>query len=742
MSDASPPSDVFTRAVRNPAPGDRKEDISGVVESVVFRNEESGYTVCSIRLPEKQDPVTVVGNCATIWLGENLRATGAWARHRRHGYQFQADSITCIAPTSARGIERYLASGLIRGIGKVMAERLARAFGDKTLYVIEHESARLEEIVGIGPVRRKMIKESWAENRAVRDIMIFLQSHGVGAAQSTRIFKQYGNNAVALVTENPYRLCRDIWGIGFKTADKVAMSIGVPPQSEVRARAGLVYTLHSLAEDGHCYALEPELLLQAQALLDIPVEALAGALQKEVAAGRLVKDGGRIYLRALHDAEVHVAEKLKTILGAAQSCKPILVDKAVPWAEQRMKIRFASAQAEALRMALAEKVSIITGGPGVGKTTIIRALVDVFGRRKLKVRLAAPTGRAAKRMEEATRHEAQTIHRLLKFQPRAGGFEHGPDNPIEGDVVVLDEVSMLDLSLMSVFLGALPNHASLVLVGDVDQLPSVGPGNVLRDLIDSGVIPCRQLDTIYRQEAGSAIVRNAHRINRGEALELPDPKAVSDFYFIESQDSGQVLRATVELVTDRIPRRFRFDPMRDIQVLTPMRRNQLGAENLNAALQQALNPAGVSIQRFGRAHRVGDRVMQIRNNYDKAVFNGDIGHIASLSEEEQQIVVDFDGRKVPYNFDELDELMHAYACTIHKAQGCEYPAVVVLMATQHFKLLQRNLLYTAITRGKKLVCLVGSRKAVWLAIRNNRILLRRTGLRQRLSGRDELPDRP
>lgn len=742
MSDAPLPDDIFASKVRNPPAADRKEEISGTVESVVFRNEESGYTVCSVRLPDKSEPVTVVGNCATIWVGENLRATGAWTHHRRHGYQFQADSIVCIAPTSARGIERYLASGLIRGIGKVMAQRLVRAFGDKTLDVIEHESARLEEVEGIGPVRRRMIKDSWAENRAVRDIMIFLQSHGVGTAHSTRIFKAYGNNAIALVTENPYRLCRDIWGIGFKTADKVAMSIGVPPQSEIRARAGLIYTLQAWAEEGHCYALEPEILLQAQALLDIPVEILAEALQKEVAEARLVKDGRRIYLRALHGAEVHVAEKVKNLLGAPPSYKPIVVEKAVPWAEERMKIRFAPAQAEALRMALAEKVSIITGGPGVGKTTIIRALVDVFGHRKLKVRLAAPTGRAAKRMEEATGHEAQTIHRLLKFQPRAGGFEHGPDNPIEGDVVVLDEVSMIDLPLMSVFLGALPDHASLILVGDVDQLPSVGPGNVLRDLIDSGVIPCRRLDTIFRQGASSAIVRNAHRVNRGEALELPDTQTLSDFYFIEHQDPEQVLRTTVELVTDRIPRRFRFDPMRDIQVLTPMRRNALGAENLNAVLQKALNPAGTSIQRFGREHRVGDRVMQIRNNYDKDVFNGDIGHIVALCEEEQQIVVDFDGRRVPYELSEMDEIVHAYACTIHKAQGCEYPAVVVLMATQHFKLLQRNLLYTALTRGKKLVCLVGSRKAVEMAIRNNQIRLRRTALRQRLSGRDDTPEEP
>ena len=711
------------------------EELVGVVETITFRAEDTGYTVCQVAVPGRQDRITVVGACSAIWVAETLRATGRWARHRQHGLQFQADSITCVAPTSAKGIERYLASGMIRGIGKVMAKRVVAHFGAKTLEIIEKESSRLEDVEGIGPVRRRMIKDSWIEQKAVRDIMIFLQSHGVGTAQSARIYRQYGNQAVALITADPYRLCHDVWGIGFKSADSVAMSLGIPRESLARARAGLIYVLQTMTDEGHCYSTAAELILQGQALLEIPAEILMQALGQEVKSGALVQDGDRVYLFSLHEAEVQAADRLRTLMGTPGSFKPIIVDKAIPWAEKRMGIAFAPMQAEALRMALSEKVSIITGGPGVGKTTIIRALVDVFGARRLSVQLAAPTGRAAKRMEEATRHPASTIHRLLKYMPKTGRFEHGPDKPLEGDVFILDEVSMIDILLMRHFLRALPDTSGLVFVGDVDQLPSVGPGSVLSDLIASGVLPCKKLETIFRQETGGWIVRNAHHVNRGEALEVPPPNAPSDFYFIEAQEPDQVIQRMLHLVTERIPKKFGFDPMTDIQVLTPMRRNQLGAENLNAVLQQALNPAGADVNRFGRQYRQGDRVMQIRNNYDKAVFNGDVGIIAKVNPEEQMLLVDYDGQRVQYDLAELDELVHAYACSIHKSQGSEYPAVVILMTTQHYKLLQRNLLYTAITRGRKLVCLVGSSKAVWIAIRNNNIRLRRTALRERLGGR-------
>ena len=711
------------------------EAIEGVVEGIVFHSEKTNYTVCRVRVTGQRDPITVVGNCTSIWVGENLRARGAWIRHKQHGYQFQAESLTCIVPTSARGIEKYLASGMIRGIGKELAHRLVRKFRDDTLRIIEKESQRLQEVEGIGPKRRHLIKESWIEQKGIRDIMIFLQSHGIGTGQAARIYRHYGQDAIAAITENPYRLCREIWGIGFKTADGVAMSMGVPPHSDTRARAGLVHTLQTMTDEGHCFCAVPELILQAQALLEIPPEILSEALDQQVKGGRLINDRDRIYLKSLHADEVSVAEKIRHLLKNPATFKPIVVEKAVPWAERRMKITFAVKQVEALQMALREKVSIMTGGPGVGKTTIIKALVEVFNARGLGIHLAAPTGRAAKRMEEATGREAKTIHRLLRYTPRTNEFEHGPANPLKGQVFILDEVSMIDLALMHSFVAALPDESCLVLVGDMDQLPSVGPGNVLRDFIASGMIPCTRLDTIFRQESGGWIVENAHRVNRGEFLELPPSgKELADFYFVEAQDPDHAVRLMVDLATDRIPRRFGFDPLSDIQVLTPMRRNQLGSDNLNGVLQQALNPTGHGVSRLGREYRVGDRVMQIRNNYDKEVFNGDIGRIAQVDAAERRVLVNFDARSVGYDLNELDELVHAYACTIHKSQGSEYPAVVIIMTTQHYKLLQRNLLYTAVTRGRRLVCLIGSTKAVGIAIRNNEIRLRRTALAERLRG--------
>jgi exodeoxyribonuclease V alpha subunit len=707
------------------------ERVAGTVESIVFRRDETGYTVCSVRPPGARDAVTVVGTCAAMWVGEELTATGRWVRHPQFGPQFQAAAIVCVAPTSVEGIRRFLAGGLIRGIGAVNAERIVARFGADTLRVIEKESSRLEEVEGIGPVRRRRIKESWNATRDLRDIMIFLQSHGVGTAQAARIYRQYGADAIAVVRQNPYRLCEDVWGIGFRTADAIALRLGIPRESEVRARAGLAHVLLALAEEGHCYAPEPELLLQAQALLEIPVEILSAALLAEAERGVLVRDGERVYLRGLYDAEVRVAAKLRRLLAARPDFPPIDAPRAVAWAEKRMGISLATAQRDALCTALTEKVAIITGGPGVGKTTIIRALTEVYGARRLLVRLAAPTGRAARRMAEATRHDAQTIHRLLCYQPGLRTFRYHAGNPIEAHAAIVDETSMIDLRLMDQFLQALPDAACLTLVGDTDQLPSVGPGNVLRDAIASGAIPCRRLSLIFRQDASGLIVRNAHRINNGEGLETV--AGASDFYFIETAEPDAVVARVRELVAERIPRRFGFDPVSDVQVLTPMRRNQLGAENLNGVLQAALNPGGPALARGGTTFRRGDRVMQVRNNYDKDVFNGDIGFVQAVSEEERTLVAAFDGRPVSYDGDELDELVLAYASSIHKAQGSEYPAVVIVLATQHFKLLQRNLLYTALTRGRRLVCIVGSSKAVGIAIRNNTVRERRTALAGRLA---------
>ena len=733
-----------SKARSKPRPvSSQPEEISGSVETITFRNDATGYTVCSVRIhgaAAEAGPSVVVGTCAAIWVGEELRATGRWVCHQQHGLQFQADSITCIAPTSAEGIVRYLASGMIRGIGKVNAKRIVEHFGDRTLEVIDRESQRLEEVEGIGPTRRKLIKDSWNAQRGTREIMIFLQAHGVGTAMSARIYRRYGQDAIALIKQNPYRLCRDIAGIGFKTADAIAMSIGVPRDSPDRARAGLLYALTAQQEEGHCFCEEPELILAAQDLLGIPAETLAEALRRELSEARtLVFASGRVYLASLYHAERRVAAKLLRMQETPAAFRAIDPAKALAWVAPRLGIELAAQQSAAIAEALASKVSVITGGPGVGKTTIVRALVAIYGARRLRVVLGAPTGRASRRMGEATGQEARTLHRILRYNPQRRAFEHNRDRPVECDVVILDEASMIDIVLADQFLDALPDAATLVLVGDTDQLPSVGPGNVLRDVIASGAVPCTRLDVIFRQKTGGLIVRNAHRINDGAFVETAPPGVRTDFYFLPGDNPDQMLRRIVELVSVRIPRTFGFDPLADVQVLTPMRKNQLGADNLNLVLQQVLNPRGPSVQRFGRTYRVGDRVMQIRNDYDKDVFNGDIGFLEAIDAEDQSVCVNYDGRSVPYEFSELDEIVHAYACSIHKSQGSEYPAVIVVLATQHFKLLQRNLLYTAVTRGRKLVCLVASRKAVEIALRNNEIQLRRTTLAEYLSGRGASP---
>ena len=717
------------------------ETVSGTVESIVYRSEETGYTVCTLKVAgcaagsrQREELVTVVGNCAAMWEGEELHAEGQWTRHPSHGRQFQAKAIRCITPTSTEGIRRYLASGMIKGIGPKYAERIVERFGEDTLEVIDKQSARLREVEGIGASRCKLIKESWTEQRGVREIMIFLQSHGIGTAKAARIYRQYGADAIAVVKRNPYRLCADVWGIGFKTADAIALSVGIPHDSELRARAGLIYTLtYEADEGGHCFAVDADLLLHAQELLDISVEILADALAKECESGTLVKEENRVYLRDLHRAEARAAAKLLRLLGTPRAFLPIDAGRAIAWAEGKMGFSLAALQREALANAITSKVSIITGGPGVGKTTIIRALTEIFGARKLDIRLAAPTGRAAKRMAEATARDAQTLHRLLKFNPSAGCFDFNLENPMAGDCFILDEASMIDIRLICQFLEALPDTATLILVGDTDQLPSVGPGNVLRDLISSGAVPSCRLDTIFRQDQTGLIVRNAHHVNHGEPFET-GPSPASDFYFIETAEPETILARTVELMTQRIPGKFRMDPLADVQVLTPMRKNLLGTENLNDVIQRALNPSGPSLLRGATHYRRGDRVMQMRNNYDKEVFNGDIGHIKEVHEGDRMLVVMFDGRPVRYEQAELDELVLAYACSIHKSQGSEYPAVIVLMHTQHFKLLQRNLLYTAITRGKKLVLVVGSTRAVSIAIRANQVRERRTTLSARLKG--------
>ena len=719
------------------------ETVDGTVKSIVFRNEETGFCVLRVTptadgaFHMRESEVTVLGPCAAAWEGEELHAVGAWVDDPVRGRQFKAKSVECIPPKSAEGIRRYLASGLIHGIGPVLANRIVDRFGADTIEVLDHHSGRLAEIDKVGPKKIEAIRKGWREGKGTREVMIFTQTYGISVAKTAKIYRMYGSDSVAIIKADPYRLCRDIWGIGFSTADRIAMAVGMPKDSPLRARAAILHTLHTEAEDGgHCWTSEPDLLLHAQELVGISVEILAQALNSEIETKRVIKDGERLYSRELYVAERRVAGKLRALMGAESSFAAIDPDKAVAWWERRTGFTLAPAQLRAVRRSLGAKVSIVTGGPGVGKTTIIRALVEIYnargGAHRIKVLLAAPTGRAAKRMTESTGAPALTLHRLLKYNPQTNEFTYNEDNPLDGDVFIFDETSMVDIRLMDNLMSALPRCATLILVGDIDQLPSVGPGNVLRDLIASEVIPTSQLTEIFRQDNSGLIVRNAHHVNAGEPFETRSGE--SDFYFITQDDPQKALEYTLDFMIRRIPQHFRMEPLQDVQVLTPMRRNLLGTENLNHVIQQRLNGVGPAITRGAVTFRTGDRVMQLRNNYDKDVFNGDVGFVKNVDSEHRSLTVLFDGRPVEYASSDLDELTLAYATTIHKSQGSEYPAVIVLIHSQHFMMLQRNLLYTAITRGKKLVLVIGSPWAVKTAIDTNTVRERRTALAERVKG--------
>ena len=723
------------------AEGVEIETVDGTVKSVVFRNDETGFTILHVtpvndggfRLAERE--ITVLGTCAAAWEGEDLHATGEWVNDPVRGRQFKAKTVECIPPKSAEGIRRYLASGLIHGIGPVLANRIVDKFGADTIDVLDHHSGRLREIPKVGPKKIESIVKGWREGKGTREVMIFTQTYGISASKASKIYRKYGPDSVAIIKRDPYRLCRDIWGIGFLTADRIALAVGLPKDSPLRARAAIVHTLRTEAdESGHCWTSEPDLLLHAQELVGISVEVLAEALKAEIDEGRVVKEEDRLYLRDLWAAERRVAAKLKDMLSSSPSFASIDPDKAVAWWEKKAGFTLAPAQLRAVRKSISSKVSIVTGGPGVGKTTIIRALVEIFaartGAHKINVQLGAPTGRAAKRMTESTGAPAQTLHRLLKYNPQTNEFTFNEEKPLPGDVFIFDETSMVDIRLMADLVAALPRRATLILVGDTDQLPSVGPGNVLHDLIRSGAIPTSQLTEIFRQDNSGLIVRNAHHVNAGEPFETRS--GASDFYFIPQDDPAKALDYALDFMVTRIPRHFHMEPLQDVQVLTPMRRNLLGSENLNAAIQQRLNGTGPSIQRGGMCFRVGDRVMQLRNNYDKDVFNGDVGFVQGVQTADRSLVVLFDGKPVEYRAGDLDELTLAYATTIHKSQGSEYPAVIVLLHRQHFMMLQRNLLYTAITRGRKLVLVIGAAWAVKQAIETNTVRERRTTLAERV----------
>ena len=722
------------------------ETLEGSIRSVVYRNDENGYTVLKVELPAefellKAQEVVVVGKTQAAWDGEEVKAQGRWVTDKEYGRQFKAESIECIAPKSLVGIERYLASGLIKGVGKVLAKRIVKTFGEDTLNVLEHQSARLAEVPKLGAAKIAQIKQSWHSNSSMRENLIFGQTYGISITRMAKIVKMYGPDAIAVIKANPYRLCRDMWGIGFKTADRIALNVGIEKESPLRARASITYTLETEADDGgHCWTSESDLLIRANELTGISVETLSEALAAELEDGGYAvaeksADGEarRIYLRSLWSAERRTASRIKAIIGSRATFSPICEAKALEWWEKRTGFSLAAKQSEALRHSLAAKFSIITGGPGVGKTTIIRALVDIYSARRLSIVLAAPTGRAAKRMSESVGRDAVTIHRLLRWNPATNRFSHDADNPLEGDVFIFDETSMIDIRLAADLFSAIPVCSTVVWVGDTDQLPSVGPGNVLGDLIASGRVVCTKLNEIFRQSNTGLIVVNAHHVNAGEPLEIRHDDA-SDFYFSRVNDPEECLRRAIDFMQKRIPERFKMNALKDVQVLVPMRRNTLGADNLNHELQRALNPEGPAVERGGSIFRKGDRVMQLRNNYDKDVYNGDVGFIADADPATRSLVVAFDDRMVKYDAGDLDELVLAYATTIHKSQGSEYPAVIVIVHTQHYVMLQRNLLYTAITRGKKLVLLLGVPYAVDRAIATDTVKERRTSLALILAG--------
>ena len=718
--------------------------IHGLLEKISYHDEASDFVVAKLREKDKRELTTIVGNLSGINPGESLKLTGQWVHNKKFGEQFRVETFEVAIPATLLGIQKYLASGLIKGIGPVMSERIVEKFGLDTLEVIEKKPERLSEVEGIGSKRISMIKKTWDEQKEIKEIMIFLQGHGVSASYSAKIYKQYGNQSIAVVRENPYRLAHDLYGTGFITADKIAQNLGIDRNSLIRAKAGLIYVLNQLTEEGHVYYPESQLIHKAKEILHVDEEIVIQAVrelskEKEIFLEDLSAEGNlrATYLPLFYTAETGVAQGLVNLKESPSKIRPIHPERAIEWVQQKLDIELARGQEEAVLLAANTKVLVITGGPGTGKTTIITAILRIFQQLKLRILLAAPTGRAAKRMNEATGWEAKTIHRLLEYSPHKGGFRKDQDDPLEADVVIIDEASMVDTLLMYHLLKAIPPHAHLILVGDVDQLPSVGPGNVLKDIIKSGKFTVVMLTEIFRQARESMIVVNAHRVNQGQ---LPFLKEVgeageADFQFIQEEDPEKILQVILNLCTEKIPGPFTYHPLREIQVLTPMHKGTIGVTNLNIELQKKLNPGPSGITRGTWNFRRGDKVMQIVNNYDKDVFNGDIGWISRIDPEEREVVIDFDGRAVPYDYSDLDEVVLAYAVSVHKSQGSEYPVVILPVVTQHYLLLQRNLIYTGITRAKKRMVLIGTKKAVAMAIGNNKPQRRYTFLSERLAVR-------
>jgi exodeoxyribonuclease V alpha subunit len=720
-------------------------DLQGQIERITYTNDENGFTVARVKVHGRQDLVCVVGNLMAPMAGEVIKMQGEWANHPKFGEQFKIVFYKSMVPASVHGIQKYLGSGLIKGIGPIMAKRIVKRFGKDTLDIIETEVEKLTEVEGIGAKRISMIKKAWTDQKEIREVMIFLQNHGVSSGYATKIFKQYGNESIKVVTENPYRMATDIFGIGFNTADKIAEKLGFAKDSELRAEAGILYVLHQLSDEGHVYYPYEPLVEKCQEILQVDREVIVKAFGTIAAAKHIViedlndnmekfqENNKAVYLVKFHVSETSIAYRMKILLNSSKSIRAMDTDKAVEWVQQKLSITLAEKQIEAVKCAAQNKVMVLTGQPGTGKTTIINAILRIFQAVGAKILLAAPTGRAAKRMSETTGYEAKTIHRLLEFSPKKAGFQKDDKEPLDCDLLIVDEFSMVDCTLMHYLLKAIPPHATFIMVGDVNQLPSVGAGNILNDIILSKVVPVVELNEIFRQAQQSSIIVNAHKINAGiiPSFQTTSDK-LDDFYFIQRDEPEDALKLILELVKNRIPSRFGFDPVDDIQVLTPMHKGSIGAGSLNTELQSALNPSGKELMRGGRSLRVLDKVMQIKNNYDKEVFNGDIGRITKIDEDDQEVTIVFDDREVVYDFTDLDEVVLAYAVSIHKSQGSQYPVVVIPVHTQHYVLLQRNLIYTGITRGRKLVVVVGTKKALAIAVKNNKTQMRYTRLKTRL----------
>lgn len=722
----------------NAASPERKpstEQISGLIERVTFHSDESGFCVLRVKAKGQRDDVTVVGSLPSVTAGEWLAAEGWWVRDKEHGLQFKATTLKTVPPTTAEGIERYLGSGLVKGIGPILAKKLVGHFGAEVLAVIESRSSELQAVDGIGPKRRERIAQAWQEAKQIREIMLFLHSHGVSTSRAVRIYKTYGEQAIEKVRTNPYALAKDIYGIGFATADQIAQKVGIPRDSINRAKAGIDHALLEATSDGHCALPLGKLKTAAVKLLEVRESTVEQALSEMLTTGSLlleeIEDEPLVFLPHLRKAEEGIAARIKRLAEGRLLYPPIDFEKAVTWCQKRTGKALAPSQREALKTVLANRVVVITGGPGVGKTTLVNSILTILRAKNVQCLLVAPTGRAAKRLTESTGMDAKTIHRLLEIDPATGRFGRNEAHPLSCGLLVVDETSMVDVLLMHSLLRAMPSQAGLILVGDVDQLPSVGPGTALHDLIESGVVPTVRLTEVFRQAANSRIITNAHRIRRGQMPEVRGAGRDSDFHFVERDEPEKIAATLRKVVKERIPQRFGFDPICDVQVLCPMNRGSLGVRELNVALQQVLNPAPAGepvAERFGWRFQMRDKVIQTENDYDKDVFNGDIGTIERIDPVEQEVTVRFDERKVKYDFGELDEVSLAYAVTIHKSQGSEFPAVVIPVATQHYMLLQRNLIYTGITRGKKLVVLVGQKKALVIAVRNDRPQRRYSGL--------------